>query len=48
VELPLLSLFDGPTVRELSAEIERRVREKLDAMSEEEAQTILSSAMQVQ
>ena len=49
VELPLLSLFDGPTVRELSVEIERRVREKLDCMSEEEVQAILSSSpMQVQ
>jgi amino acid adenylation domain-containing protein len=48
IELPLLSLFEGPTVRELSVEIERRVREKLDSMSEEEAQTILWSApMQV-
>jgi amino acid adenylation domain-containing protein len=44
VELPLLSLFDGPTVRELSVEIERLVHAKLDAMSEDEAQAILSSA----
>jgi len=44
VELPLLSLFDRPTVRELSAEIERLIYARLESMSEEEAQRILSSA----
>ncbi|MGC1372044.1 MAG: non-ribosomal peptide synthetase [Candidatus Sulfotelmatobacter sp.] len=43
IELPLLSLFDGPTVRELSAEIERLIHAKIETMSEDEAQTILSS-----
>jgi len=43
VELPLLSLFDRPTVRELSAEIERLIYARLESMSEEEAQRILSS-----
>jgi len=43
IELPLLSLFDGPTVRELSAEIERLIHAKIEAMSEDEAQAILSS-----
>jgi amino acid adenylation domain-containing protein len=42
VEVPLLSLFDHPTVAELSAEVERLMVAKLDAMSEEEAQRLLS------
>ena len=44
VELSLRRLFDHPTVREISAEIERLIQAKLDAMSEEEAQRILESA----
>jgi amino acid adenylation domain-containing protein len=42
VEVPLLSLFDHPTVAELSAEVERLMVAKVDAMSEEEAQRLLS------
>ena len=42
VEVPLLSLFDHPTVSELSAEVERLMIAKLDAMSEEEAQRLLA------
>ena len=42
VEVPLLGLFDHPTVAELSGEIERLMIVKLDAMSEEEAQRLLS------
>jgi len=42
VEVPLLSLFDHPTVEELSGEVERLMVAKLDAMSEEEAQRLLS------
>ena len=38
VELSLRSLFEAPTVAELSAEVERLLLAKLDAMSEEEAQ----------
>jgi amino acid adenylation domain-containing protein len=42
VEVPLLSLFDHPTVSELSAEVERLMIAKLDAMSEDEAQRLLA------
>jgi acyl carrier protein len=38
VELSLRSLFEAPTVAELSNEVERLLFAKLDAMSEEEAQ----------
>ena len=41
VEVPLLSLFDHPTVEELSGEVERLMVAKLEAMSEEEAQRLL-------
>jgi amino acid adenylation domain-containing protein len=37
VELPLLYLFDYPTVAELAAEVERLGRARIEAMSEEEA-----------
>lgn len=42
VEVPLLSLFDHPTVSELSTEMERLMIARLDAMSEEEAQRLLA------
>lgn len=42
VEVPLLSLFDHPTVSELSVEVEQLMVSKLDAMSEEEAQRLLA------
>jgi amino acid adenylation domain-containing protein len=38
VEISLRSLFEAPTVAELSAEVERLLFAQLDAMSEEEAQ----------
>ena len=41
VEIPLLSLFEAPTVAELSVEIERRIIANLEAMSEEEVQRLL-------
>ncbi|MDQ2888378.1 MAG: amino acid adenylation domain-containing protein [Chloroflexota bacterium] len=41
VDLPLRALFEAPTIRRLSAEIDRRVRLKLDAMSEDEVQQLL-------
>ena len=44
VELSLLSVFNDPTVRGLSAEIERLLIEKVSAMSEEEAQSLLTSS----
>jgi amino acid adenylation domain-containing protein len=37
VELPLLCLFDYPTVAELAAEVERLGRARIEAMSEQEA-----------
>jgi amino acid adenylation domain-containing protein len=40
VELSLLSLFDNPTVAGLSAEIERLLVAKVDAMSEDEAERL--------
>jgi amino acid adenylation domain-containing protein len=42
VDIPLRTLFDGPTVRELSAEIERRIVGHLETMSDEEAQHLLA------
>jgi amino acid adenylation domain-containing protein len=43
VELSLLSIFDDPTVKGISAEIERLILAKLDSMSEDEAQRLLAS-----
>jgi len=43
VELSLLSIFNDPTVRGMSAEIERLILEKLENMSEDEAQRLLAS-----
>ncbi len=42
VELPLLTLFDHPTVADLAAAVERLMVAKLDAMSEDEAQRLLA------
>lgn len=44
VELKLRNLFDGPTVAELSPQIEVALLAKLEAMSEDEAQRILRAA----
>jgi len=43
VELPLLKLFDHPTVSDLAAEVERLIVAKVDAMSEDEVQRLLAS-----
>jgi amino acid adenylation domain-containing protein len=43
VELSLRRLFEAPTVAELSAEVERLLFAKVEAMSEEEAQRMLSA-----
>lgn len=43
VELSLLSVFEYPTVRGMSAEIEKLFLTKLDSMSEDEAQRLLAS-----
>lgn len=42
IDIPLLGLFDHPTVADLSAEIERLMIARLDAMSEEEAQRLIA------
>lgn len=41
VNLPLRSLFEAPTVRLLSAEIEQRIVANLEAISDDEAQLLL-------
>jgi len=43
VEMSLRSLFDAPTVAQLSAEIERLLVEKLESMTESEAQRLLNA-----
>jgi amino acid adenylation domain-containing protein len=43
VDISLRMLFESPTVAQLSAEIERLLLEKLDSMSEEEAQRRLDA-----
>jgi amino acid adenylation domain-containing protein len=44
VEMSLRVLFKGPTVAELSAEIERLLVLKIEGMSDDEAQSVLESA----
>lgn len=48
VEVPLRMLFESPTVAELSAEIERLLVAKLQAMSETEVQRLLDSTPQTE
>jgi len=48
VELSLRTVFEAPSVAELSAEIERLLCAKLEAMSEEEVQRTLGAAEKVQ
>ena len=43
VELSLRSIFDHPTLREMSLEIEKLIRVKLESMSEDEAQRLFDS-----
>jgi acyl-CoA synthetase (AMP-forming)/AMP-acid ligase II/acyl carrier protein len=43
VDLSLLSIFDHPTVREMSCEIEKLIHAKLASMSEDEARQILET-----
>lgn len=42
VEVPLLKLFDHPTVSDLAAEVERLMVASLEAMTEEEAERLLA------
>jgi acyl carrier protein len=42
VDVPLLKLFDHPTVADLAAEVERLMMARVDAMSEEEAQRLVA------
>jgi len=42
VDLALRTLFDAPTIAELSAEIERQIIAKVENMSEEEAEALLA------
>lgn len=46
VELSLRSLFDHPTVGEVSAEVERLIHAKLASMSEDEAERMLESSQE--
>jgi hypothetical protein len=46
VDLPLLTLFNNPTIAELSAEVEKMLIVKVQNMSEQEAEhTLKESAM---
>jgi amino acid adenylation domain-containing protein len=44
VELPLRAIFEAPTVRELSEEVERHLMARLESLSEEEAKRLLDIA----
>jgi amino acid adenylation domain-containing protein len=46
VEVPLLNLFDHPTVAELSVEVERMMFARIENMSEEEAERLLMTNTQ--
>ena len=48
VELSLRTVFEAPSVAELSSEIERLLCAKLEAMSEEEVQRTLGAAEKAQ
>jgi amino acid adenylation domain-containing protein len=41
IALPLRVLFEAPTIRELAAEVEHRIVEKISAMSEDEVRALL-------
>lgn len=44
VDLPLRSLFDHPTIREISSEIDSLLQAKLNSMSDEEARRLLETS----
>ena len=41
IDLSLLTLFEGPTVRQMSEAVERAIVEKVETMSDEDAQQLL-------
>ena len=41
IDLPIRALFDAPTVAELASYIKKCIIEKIEALSEEEAQRLL-------
>ena len=41
VDLPLLTLFAGPTVRQMSEAVERAILERVETMSDEEVEQLL-------
>lgn len=47
VDLSLRTLFDAPTVRQLASEIEQRIVAKMEAMSDDEALHLLTSAQAI-
>ena len=47
VEIPLLKLFDRPTVAELAAEVDRMIVARVEAMSEEEARRLVAQQANV-
>jgi hypothetical protein len=46
VELSLRSLFEEPTVRGMSAEIEKLIHARLAAMTDDEAERMLASSQE--
>jgi acyl carrier protein len=42
VELALRTLFESPTIEQLSTEIERLVKARVEAMSDDEVQRLLA------
>jgi amino acid adenylation domain-containing protein len=41
IDLPLLTLFEGPTVRQMSESVERAILARVDSMSDEEVERLL-------
>jgi hypothetical protein len=41
IDLPLLTLFEGPTVRQMSESVERAILARVESMSDEEVERLL-------